>query len=99
MSTIQTPPFNSQRTPDQYNTRCSVDVCENGRAINIKHFSDLQLAYLWVESQLPYGLRQHRGEFLKSFDFVVENMLRYPSDGVVIGQTEDLVYDVYFTEV
>jgi hypothetical protein len=48
---------------------------------------------------MPEELLDHRGEFLKSFEFVVENMLRYPADGVLIGQTETMVYDVYFTEL
>lgn len=99
MSHIQTPPFGAQASPNQYNTRCSVDISENGHMINIRHFTDLQLAYMWVQSQMPEELLDHRGEFLKSFEFVVENMLRYPTDGVLIGQTETMVYDVYFTEM
>ena len=99
MSQIQTPPFNPEASPNQYNTPCSVEISENGRAINIRHFTDLQLAYMWVETQLPQELLEHRGEFLKSFQFLVENMLRYPADGVIIGQTETMVYDIYFTEL
>jgi hypothetical protein len=84
---------------NQYNTRCTVDICKNGRVINIKHFSDLQMAYLWVQSQVPEELLDHRGEFLKTFEYVIEKMLQYPSDGVVVGQTETTIYDLYFTEM
>ena len=99
MSHIQTPPFGAQGSPNQYNTRCSVEISENGCAFNIQHFTDLQLAYMWVQSQMPEELLDHRGEFIKTFEFVVENMLRYPEDGVIVGQTEIRTYDVYFTEL
>jgi hypothetical protein len=84
---------------NQYNTRCTVDICKNGRVINIKHFTDLQMAYMWVQSQVPDTLLEHRGEFLKTFEYVIEKMLQYPSDGVVAGQTETTIYDLYFTEM
>ena len=54
---------------------------------------------MWVQSQMPEELLDHRGEFIKTFEFVVENMLRYPEDGVIVGQTEIRTYDVYFTEL
>jgi len=84
---------------NQYNTRCTVDICKNGRVINIKHFADLQLAYMWIQGQMPEELLEYRGEFLRSFEYVIENMLRYPSAGVVVGQTETRIYDLYFTDV
>jgi hypothetical protein len=99
MSAIQTPPFGAEGHPNQYNTPCSVDISENGHMRNIRHFTDLQLAYMWIQTQMPQELLDHRGEFMKTFEYVVENMLRYPADGVIVGQTEIRTYDVYFTEL
>ena len=89
----------SQTQPNQYNTRCSVEIYEGNQLRRIKYFSDLQLAHMYIEDQLRgQALRPHRNEFIHPFHEVVEFLQHHPYNGVIVARTEEKSYEVSYME-
>lgn len=85
--------------PNQWYTPTFVRVysIDNGSRLTEEHFSDLQMAYLWVKNLVGEQLREPN--FLKPFDRVVERLAESHQDGergYVVAEKDGLEYGIYY---
>jgi hypothetical protein len=79
----------------QYNTPVLVVYRENGHVISRELFSDLQMAYIWIEGKSH--LYDNRS--LMSFKEVIEKLYQYymeDNSGCDVLKTYDVSYTVYY---
>ncbi len=89
---VQQPPLN------QYETPCTVDEYEGEQHRGTERFSDLQMAYLYIQEQMQgLELHAHRNEFLHSFQQVIAFLEQHPRDFVVVARSSNTWFKVYYS--
>ena len=95
MSNTEMPPH-----PNQWYTPAFVKVYDlrTDERVAEEHFSDLQMAYLWVKHRVGDQLQEPN--FLKSFERVIERLAQMhrdaPGRGYVVAEKDDLEYGIYY---
>ncbi len=84
--------------PNQYNTPCTVDEYNGELHRGTDHFSDLQMAYLYIKEQIEgITLHPHHNEFIHTFQQVIAFLEQHPQDFVVVARTPNMWFKVYYS--